>query len=209
MRPHPLLLLALGCTEYGLALKPSDVETDDPETDVAVPETDTVAPIDTGALPSCEAASIQASAWIASTPFGAQDDPIDDAGKAFYEADFTATGWQAVTLPDVGAVPAGNDRVYRGTVVVTGAPPSVLVEMQSDDGLALWIDGQPVGTWGGAWQQEGCVNDAANCLTFTEVDPVDVSARLGEGTHLVAARVSNPVENAYLDLRFRCAETRP
>ena len=63
-----------------------------------------------------------------------------------------------------------------------------------------------MGQWGGAWQMEGCVNEHANCLITTPVDPVDVTALLVEGPNLLAARVSNPVLNSYFDVLPICVD---
>ncbi len=63
-----------------------------------------------------------------------------------------------------------------------------------------------VGQWGGGWQEEGCVNDEANCGETTEVAPVDVTALLVAGENTIAARVSNPVVNSYFSITPECIE---
>ena len=50
------------------------------------------------------------------------------------------------------------------------------------------------------------MNAAADCASRVDVPPVDVTARLGTGEHLVALRVSNPVARSYADVRLHCVE---
>ncbi|MCA9299663.1 MAG: hypothetical protein KDA28_11385, partial [Phycisphaerales bacterium] len=76
-----------------------------------------------------------------------------------------------------------------------------------DDGLWVWVNGTYVGNWGGAWQEEGCVNENAECLVTIQVDPIDVTDLLVVGTNTLAARVSNPVANAYFEILPECALT--
>jgi hypothetical protein len=193
------LLLLVGCNEFGIDAKPPDpVEPDD--SDVAVPVDSDVPE------PTCADVQLTPIRWTASTPFAGADDPRDGGGRAFWDPGHDGTGLSAITLPDIGQIPPGQDRAYVGTLDVVGTPPALTLDLQSDDGIAVWIDGVAVGTWGGAWQQEGCVNDQANCLQFVLVDPVDVTDLLGEGTHVLAMRVSNPVEGSYADLSVFCED---
>lgn len=80
------------------------------------------------------------------------------------------------------------------------------MDLQSDDGLWLWVNGVAVGHWGGAWQEEGCVNDEARCSVTNTVAPVEVTDLLVAGDNLVAARVSNAVDASYFQLHARCEE---
>ena len=113
--------------------------------------------------------------------------------------------WWSVTLPHTD-IPVGADRAYRAWFDLTAVPLSMYLNIQSDDGLWLYVNGQPVGHWGGDWQQEGCVNEHANCLETTSIEPVDITPWLVPGSNLLAARVSNPVENAYFEISPECRE---
>jgi hypothetical protein len=177
-------------------------ESDPPVEDSDPPPRDTEAPLPDP--PSCVGVTLSFGDWRGSTPFAEAADPTDGAGAPWYAAAFDASAWSAVSLPDVGSIPVGFDRVYRGTLTVSGAPPGVGLELQSDDGIEVWVNGQRVGRWGGAWQQEGCVNDDASCIVFERVAPVAIGALLQPGPNLVAFRVSNPVQNSYADLRVYC-----
>lgn len=193
-----LLCAAIGCTEYGITAK-----ADDPDLPI---DTDTgTAPV----APTCADASLTVQGWRASPPFTTQAAPTDAAGVPFTAPSYDDGTWSALSLPDVGGIPAGSDRAYRTDLVVAGSAPSWRMELQSDDGIEVWIDGTPVGQWGGAWQELGCVNDDAHCVEFDIVAPVDVTAALPEGAHTLAVRVSNPIEGSYADVRIRCQETSP
>ena len=144
--------------------------------------------------------------WWGSQPFASAADPTDSAGRAFWEAGFDLAGWSTVSVPDSGHTPPGNDRAYRATFTLDAVPERVLVELQSDDGLRLWVNGVEVGQWGGGWQEEGCVNDEAQCLYTTTVEPVAVDAWLTPGENVIAARVSNAVDLSYFQLHAFCED---
>ena len=137
--------------------------------------------------------------------FATQPDPTDGAGRSFYDPDFDHAGYTTQTLPDQ-SVPVGFDRTYRAEFDLSELPPGLALDLQSDDGLWVWMNGQPVGHWGGDWQQEGCVNDNAQCVVTEVVAPVDVTGLLSIGTNTVAVRLSNPVLNSWIELVPACFE---
>jgi hypothetical protein len=176
--------------------------------DTDLPE-DTEPPEDTGVVepePDCEAAALSPLTWWGSATFSEEADPVDGAGLAFWEPGFSAEGWTELALPDVAQIPAGQDRAYRAIFTLDALPPALEITLQSDDGIWLYLNSEPVGHWGGEWQQEGCVNDESSCLVFVSVDPLDVTPWLVEGENVLAARVSNPVENAWFDLTAACVD---
>lgn len=195
-----VVVLCVGCNEYGITAKSPEI----PEvidTDVGLsPE------VPPEVIPSCDDVSWTFGEWRASLPFEGPEDFRDSAGMPFWDVDFRDAELAPVVLPDVGSIPPGFDRVYTSTLEVSGNAPSWSMELQSDDGIAIWVDGVPVGAWGGRWQEEGCVNDAANCVQFELVDPVDITEHLTDGPHELAVRVSNPVESSYADVRLHCLE---
>lgn len=211
----PLLLL-LACTEYTIDPKAEDPA---PADDTAAEDTDTAPPIDTApaedtapdeTVPStvpCDDVDLGALQWWGSQPFATEPDPTDGSGRAFYADGFDLVGWSTVALPDSGHNPPGNDRAYRA-VLSRPAVERLFVELQSDDGLWLWVNGAPVGQWGGGWQEEGCVNDEANCSETETVAPVEITAFLRDGENVLAARVSNAVAQAYFHLHAYCVEAR-
>jgi hypothetical protein len=108
-----------------------------------------------------------------------------------------------VSLPDEGHVPAGTDKVYRTTRCLHATGPRTFLDVQSDDGIWIWLQGEYLGHWGGEWQEEGCVNDDANCTTFVDVEPIEITELLDVGSNVLAVRLSNPIMGAYMGVRAR------
>ncbi len=158
---------------------------------------------DSAQVDPCEGVELDWS-WAASEPYPENVDPSDYEGLYFYEAGFDEEGWSPVTLPHVGAIPETTDRAYRAVIELADTEADVQVTPQSDDGVWLWVNGDFVGHWGGDWQQEGCVNEAANCTDTTVVQPVAIGDLLVVGENVVAARVSNPLVDSFFDLTARC-----
>jgi hypothetical protein len=211
MRWWCCILAAGGCQEYVLDSKDA-VETDfttpttstTPTTVDTIPETTPVESADTGTPPSCDGVDL-AWSWLASAPFPHEPDPTDASGLPFYDVDFAALGWSAVSSPD-RAIPAGSDRVYRTILDLPQMPPQLIVSLQSDDGIWLWVNGLEVVHYGGDWQEEGCVNENADCLVTEQVPELDLTPFLSPGSNLIAARVSNAIENGYFELIPTCVD---
>jgi hypothetical protein len=207
-----MLLLLAACTENGLVVDadPKDEATDSADTGAPPVETggedsDT----DTGEVVQtfpCSDVDFTATQWWGSPSFSTEADWTDGAGHPFYDADFELTDWSTVSMPDEGHIPAGSDRAYRGVVNLSAAGRAIYMDLQSDDGISVWVNGVAIGHWGGAWQEEGCVNDEANCTVTTTVAPVEISDALVAGDNVLAARVSNAVDNSYFMLHAYCAD---
>jgi hypothetical protein len=210
MRLGTLACVLWGCQEYGLGTKPDVGATVDtgsaPQT---TPDTPTTPPATTppGTTPpaGCEAFVEPAVRWVGSPPFTEADDPVDAGGLLFWEPAADVGGWVEVAIPDRD-IPIGTDRAYVGTFSLASLPPNLSVSLQSDDGIWLWVNGVEVGHWGGAWQQEGCVNENARCLVTTTVPAVDVTPLLQLGDNVFAARVSNPVFDAWFEVLLSCRD---
>jgi len=209
-----LVLAMLGvaaCSEYKLSdqedpVGPVDTgtaPTEDTGTPTSTEPTDTV---DTSVPePTCADVVLEPWQWVGSPTFADAADPVDGAGTPFWDPTADSSGWDAVVLPD-RAIPIGEDRAYVGLFDLPEVPVNLSLNLQSDDGITVWINGVFVGQWGGDWQLEGCVNENAQCLVTIQVPPVDVTGLLHVGTNLVAARVSNPVQNAYFEIIPECVE---
>jgi hypothetical protein len=142
--------------------------------------------------------------WLASPAFAEEPDP-DDGALPFWDVAFDDAAWSTVALPDTTGIPVGFDRAYRAIFDLDDVPADGLaLDLQSDDGLAVWVNGELLGRWGGGWQQEGCVGSVAGCIDTIIVDPVAIESMLVPGPNLVAARVSNPIMDAYFDLIPTC-----
>jgi hypothetical protein len=203
MRRTLWCLIAVACSDYELSGKPEEPpvppETT-PETTPDPPEPDPPEP-----EPSCADFVPPDWDWRASAPFLGEQDLVDPQGSPFWEPVADRSEFAPVLLPDMG-IPVGWDRAYVVEFELTELPYNLSLSLQSDDGLWVWLNGQLLGHWGGGWQQEGCVNENANCLVTSEVPPVDLTPHLQLGPNVLAARVSNPVLNAYFEVIPLCVE---
>jgi hypothetical protein len=201
-----VLALLSACSDYRVGTKPDPVVGTDhtgtpPETTPPSPHSaeHSAAPV------TCADTELPSFSWLASAPFPEEADPVDAAGAPFYEVDAAPSGWAPVALPDRG-IPIGTDRAYRATFDLAELPVDLSLDLQSDDGITVWLNGVEVGHWGGAWQVEGCVNDRAGCVVTTRVPAFEVTPLLLEGENVLAARVSNPVQNAYFAVSPLCVD---
>ena len=192
-------VLVAGCSDYGIGNKPVEGTpgADSGDLTVAPPDSDLPEPI-------CPQLDL-AWAWTGSPAILVEADPVDGAGAPFWDPAYVETGWTPAPLPDRSAA-TGADRAYRATFKLDAIPGAVQVDLQSDDGIWLWVNGAPIGHWGGAWQEEGCVNEDADCLVTVDVPPVDLTPWLAVGPNTIAGRVSNPVANGFFDVIPSCVE---
>ena len=210
-----LLLLATGCIDYGLdkladgELLPGADSADTGALSGEEPDADSGDPGQgsTQGPPEvdCEEVDLGTWSWLGSPSLQGPEDPVDAQGLPFWEPEALLEGWTAAGQPDLD-IPVHHDRAYRSTVHLDPLPPGLELSLQSDDGIWLWVNGSFVGHWGGGWQEEGCVNDNANCLYTVSVDAVDVTEHLRTGANVIAARVSNPVANAWFEVIPSCVE---
>jgi hypothetical protein len=203
------VLFLPGCLDYGLSTAVLDeaagVDTGsapDPDRTPAdfADTADTAAP-----EPTCAEADLGDWRWSGGPVFSEAADPTDSSGRPWYDTDYQETDYTALSLPD-SSIPVGTDRVYRASVQLSGVPVNLSLNLQSDDGLRVYVNGVDVGQWGGGWQEEGCVNDDAECLETTTVAPIDVTALLVTGENTVAARVSNSIVNSYFSITPECID---
>ncbi len=207
------MLVLAACSDYELSStpKPGDppVDTDVPEpssSTTTTPPPPVVDTVDTAIPePTCDGVTFEGWQWVGSPTFADAVDPVDASGRSFWDPGADVSAWDPVTLPD-RAIPIGQDRAYVGTFELTEIPLNLSLSLQSDDGISVWVNGAFVGQWGGSWQAEGCVNENAQCLVTIQVPPVDVTSLLQLGTNVVAARVSNPVQNAYFEIIPECVD---
>lgn len=213
-------LAAAGCSDYFFAPGDDGGAEDPPEDDDTTPapsddDTSGTGDDDTGTqedddttpdLPPCDEAMPADWQWWGSPPFSEEEDPTDGSGRPFWAVDFEMVDFSTVVLPDSGHIPTGHDRVYRSDFALDFVPADFFLSMQSDDGIWFWLNGIEVGHWGGDWQQEGCVNGDAECVTSQVVDPVWITPYLVAGPNVAAARISNPVMNDYFDAYTDCVD---
>lgn len=143
--------------------------------------------------------------WWGSPPFDTQADRVDPAGVPFWDPAHQLVDYSTIVLPERN-IPVGFDKAFVAWFDLPDPAPQLHLELQSDDGIWVWVNGVSVGHWGGDWQQEGCVNDNANCVESVVVLPVDVSSYVQPGANVIAARVTNPVMNSWFEVLAVCIE---
>lgn len=184
---------------------PADDETEDPGgddgggddggDDVPLPE-----------FTDCNGVGLWTDQWWGSMPYGHESDLTDGSGRPYYATDYEMRDYSTVSMPDEGHIPSGYDKSYRVDLWLDAEGPRIFVDLQSDDGLWVYVNGERVGQWGGGWQEEGCVNDLANCTEFVEVSAVEITDKLNVGRNVLAVRVSNAVNNSYMWVSPRCSD---
>lgn len=197
------VFLLAACSDYGLSSKPKPADPPEETTPPPPPPEPEPEPEPEPPEPSCDDFEPPLWVWVASEPFLGADDPLDGAGLPFWDPAADLSGFTPVVLPDLG-IPVGWDRAYVATFDLAEIPFNLSLNLQSDDGIWVWVNGTLAGHWGGEWQQEGCVNENANCLVTSAVAPVDVTGLLVVGTNVLATRVSNPILNAYFEILPEC-----
>ncbi len=144
-------------------------------------------------------ASIQPISWLATQPATDCNGPVIN-NRPWYAPDFDdSIGWSPLELPDVSTIEwntwncEGCDRYYRGRFGIDTLPPGAWLAVASDDGLRLYMNGQPVGRWGGACHTGGCVNNPFRCDPSISValPPINVTSYLRVGQNIIAAHVSD------------------
>lgn len=216
------LVLLLGCSDYGVFGKAEpNPDTDAPTagdgglgdggqdggaTGSTPTDDETETLTEPPPLVDCTKLGLWTDQWWGSMPFTSAEAPLDSVGRPYTALDYEQRDFSTVSVPDEGHIPAGSDKVYRVWLWLDATGPRVFLDLQSDDGLWVALNEAEVGHWGGDWQQEGCVNDRARCTEYEEVGPVEITDRLVVGGNLLAVRVSNAVDNAYMGVSARCAE---
>lgn len=205
------VLLLASCLDYNVATKndpdPAPTDTDTVTTDPPPTDTDSTTPTGDTADPplTCDGVDFSGWQWWAKAPFQGASNPTDSTGLPYYDHAYDPAGSVPIALPDLG-IPVGFDRAYTSEFNLSELPVNMMLELQSDDGIVVHVNGTRAGAWGGGYQEEGCVNEQANCVVTVQVDPVDVTALLVQGRNTIAARVSNPIENSYFEIIPHCVD---
>ena len=184
-----MLTLWIGCSEYGLLTEKALNEGGETRTY-------SCADLDTTMLE-----------WHKSPDYE-QMTIVDEHGIAWFDDNFDTSSFQETSLPD-RSIEAGYDKIYRSELSLPSTNLILLLDVQSDDGIWVYINEMSVGHWGGTWQEEGCVNDDAECVESVHVDKIDITSFLQSGMNHIATRVSNPVFGSYFDLNVQCIDEEP
>src|SRR5262245_34230661 len=128
-------------------------------------------------------------AWFSGPLLTDCEGPRDEAGFPWFDEVFDMAGWDQVFVPFSEPMSGPADRFFRGFFTLDSAE-AALLSFSSDDGIDIFINSQPLGTWGHGCHAPGCVNMQV-CGIIDLVEPVDVSAFLFPGDNLIAAHVTN------------------
>lgn len=207
-----LALLVAGCSDYELANQEKSVGATGTETTAtSTPGTPTTPGTTTPGTTTTPVQTVPCTGfddqwdWWGSPPYTQAADWTDPAGLPFWDPGHDIVDYATVQLPGQN-IPALHDKSYVAWFDLPDPAPVLHLDLQSDDGIWIYVNGDFVGHWGGDWQQEGCVNENANCVERVTVPPVDISAFVQPGANLIAARVSNPVAGSWFEVRARCIE---
>lgn len=183
------------CTVGCSAVVPSTANTGAPVTFTA-----------SATIPGC--GNVSSLTWRRSLVWrGDQSGPTDSAGRAWNNPAFDDAQWDVATFPDSkgddGALP--NDHYYRAHFNWDGSS-QVKVNFSSDDGLAIYINGASLGSWGNGYRQVGCVNGPSICSLNTSIPTQTIPASLlHAGDNVIAIDVWNANEGFYLNIELASA----
>jgi hypothetical protein len=122
---------------------------------------------------------------------GPQSGPADALGRPWTAAAFDDSSWSAASLPDNLDGSELGDRYYRGQFNWDGAS-ALWIAFSADDGIAIYVNGQALGSWGQGWREPGCVNNPSGCgINASVPDVVVPPAALQRGVNTLAVDVWN------------------
>ncbi|MCL5999772.1 MAG: beta galactosidase jelly roll domain-containing protein [Chloroflexi bacterium] len=144
------------------------------------------------------------SVWM-----GDQAGPRDAGGYDWHHPLFDDSPWSDVALPDRGLDLSADDRYYRARFAWDGTS-SLSMSVASDDGLAVYVNGNLLGAWGNGWRQPGCVNGAATCARSTEIPSQAIpAAMLRPGENVIAVDVWNAATCCFYSLDVTLSTDNP
>jgi hypothetical protein len=103
-----------------------------------------------------EQASISVD-WTMSPVLQECEGPCDPGGVCWKDEGFDDSLWEPVLLPHEDRVDGIADRFFRGAFTLDSAKDVVLC-MSSRLGLEVFLNGESLGSWGGACHGNRCVN---------------------------------------------------
>jgi hypothetical protein len=123
---------------------------------------------------------------------GEQAGPKDKNGRSWYDPLFDDASWTTVALPDSGNDGELNDRYYRSHFLWDGVSPTT-IQLAADDGLAIYINGKTLGSWGNGWRKLGCVNNPnSQCSVSVPVPAQKIpTTLLKRGDNVIAVDLWN------------------
>jgi len=120
--------------------------------------------------------------------------PRGSDGLEWMAPTFDDARWQLGSLRELNSIPEGRSRLYRTKLTLIGAPPAgvqVMLHVDADDGLRVWLDGFSLGEWGSGKDSK-----------LAGLRSIDLTDRLSGGVHTLALRVDNGIAGSKLDARI-------
>lgn len=132
---------------------------------------------------------------------GAQSGLKDAANRPWYAVAFNDSPWTTAKLPERGSDSAADDRYYRSHFNWDGVSPAT-VSFSTDDGLTIYVNSRPLGSWGNGWRQAGCVNGSSECsINFSVPAQTIPASMLRPGDNVIAVDLWNAVaQSFYIDV---------
>ena len=147
--------------------------------------------------------------WKKSGVWTGNQSGTQDAGSHFWNDPlFDDSSWSTVTLPDSGSDSNADDRYYRAHFTWDGVS-LMSINFISDDGLAIYINGNLLGSWGNGWRQPGCINKSSGCSINTSVLPQTIPiSMLNSGDNVMSVDLWNGAIccDYYLDITVNVIE---
>ncbi len=146
------------------------------------------------ATPARSASSSVYPYWRASQSAVDCTGPSDGGGNLWYETDFDDSAWQIVVPPMGNDIRPGEDRFYRTEFTPPETSSSIWLNIASDDGIWLYVNGVEVYRKGGDCHMPGCVGDIPwwCSLQYGFWVSIDITDQVLWGQpNVIAAHVSN------------------
>jgi hypothetical protein len=128
-------------------------------------------------------------AWFTGPLLTECEGPLDGSGLFWFEEGFDMADWDLTFVPFTEAMSGPVDRFFRGFFIADKVETAML-SFSSDDGIDIFVNSQPLGSWGRGCHAPGCVNMQV-CGIIDQVAPVDITDFLIPGENLIAAHVTN------------------
>lgn len=126
----------------------------------------------------------------------------DNTGFDWHQYVFNDSNWQYAKLPDKDWNCNKCDRYYRGYFEISTIGDfshDYIINVQSDDGIWIYINGKFFGHFGGGVHSEGCIN-VSYCSKLKTINPLKIDDYLIKGKNVIAVRVSESIGNEYFNL---------
>lgn len=146
---------------------------------------------------------------------GGQEGPRDAYGRYWKEQNFDDSRWSNISLPFHAKEGGVNDRYFR-THFTWDGQSDIQIELASDDGIDIYINGKQFAIYGNGWHQPGCVNNPGGvCAISEEVTSYVLSgapdiSNIKKGDNVIAVNLWNAACcDAYLDINLTASTNLP